>query len=454
MRNHALLPWLLMAPVALMAAEPRQITFDAKDHCLDNNDNFSPDDRFLVYDTRAGGDIMEGRSIEKVEVSSGLVTVLYRAPDPVMGQGPGVGAASYHPTLHRVIFIHGPLTDTGLSYDQACRYGVMVAGEGGGRSYYADARDTTQPYTRGALRGGTHRHEFDGTGQWVGFTYNDSIMKARGVDLRTIGVTKLGHPVNVDDAPGNRDGRGFSALVVHVLPEPKPGSDEISRAAGDSWIGLRGYPKPDGTRQLARGFIGDTRDGKGKVLSEVYVVDIPSNIAADGPLGPLQGTLTAFPAPVAGASQRRLTHTEDRKHPGCEGIVRSNPDGTLLAFRAFADDGAQQVFLISPNGGPMRQLSSVPGGIVDGPRWLPSGKAVVTVDAQDRMIAVSAVEGENFGRHAAIVDDGGPLPYAFVISHDGKTIAFNRDMITDGKPYRQIFLTNYHDGSDGLPTEN
>ncbi len=32
----------------------------------------------------------------------------------------------------------------------------------------------------GALRGGTHRHEWSGDGKWIGFTYNDAILKALG----------------------------------------------------------------------------------------------------------------------------------------------------------------------------------------------------------------------------------------------------------------------------------
>ena len=52
--------------------------------------------------------------------------------DRLSGQGPGVGAMSYHPVKDLVIMIHGPLTSTGLSYDQACRYGVMVSGSGKG----------------------------------------------------------------------------------------------------------------------------------------------------------------------------------------------------------------------------------------------------------------------------------------------------------------------------------
>lgn len=445
----------LFSIASFATAQPRQLTFDAKNHALDNNDNFSPDDRFLAYDTRSvKGLIMEGRTIEKIEIATGKVTVLYNAPDPISGQGPGVGAVSYHPLEDRMIFIHGPLTGTGLTYDLSCRYGAVISGSGDGRVRYADARDTTKPYTVGALRGGTHRHEYDGTGQWVGFTYNDVIMKALDVDLRTIGVTRVGHPIQVDKAPGNMDGDGFSALVVHVVPNPKRGSDEISRADGDSWVGKRGYKKPDGKRQLARAFIGATRDKDGRKVNEVFIVDIPEDVTSPGPLGPLEGTDTAFPAPCAGASQRRLTHTENSDLPGCKGTCRTDHEGQWIAFTASAQkgpNGTQQMFLISPNGGAMKQISSVPGGIADGPRWMPSGKSVLAVDERGRLIAIPVPGRAHAEKPAVLLDDGGPVPYALVVSHDGKTVAFNRDIVTDGKPYRQIFVLSVEEGKDGMP---
>ncbi len=447
----------------LTHSPPRQITFDPWNHELDNNDNFSPDDRFLCYDTRPGeGSIGACRTIEKVEIATGGVTVLYRAPHPVPDQGPGLGAVSYHPHDDRVIFIHGPYTTTGFNYDQAHRFGVSVSGSGEGAAEFADARDVTPPFTPGALRGGTHRHEFDGSGQWVGFTYNDSIMKARGIDLRTIGVTRLKRPVRVDADPRNASGTGFSALVVEVVRDPKPGSDEISRAYGDSWVGVSGYAKGDGKRQLARGFIGKTRDAAGGDVDEVYVVDIPSDISRPGRVGPLEGTEESFPAPCAGASQRRLTWTSQRKYPGCIGIVRSSPDGEWLAFLAKVNEGelegTQQIYLVSPrparpessgdgnadrNAHTMRRLSNWPDGISEGIRWHPSGRTIVATDSSGRLLAISAATGEEFGRARVILEAGDSPPFAHVISRRGDLIAYNRKVKSDAGVYTQIFVVGY-----------
>eukprot|EP01034_Spumella_vulgaris_P041306 gene41306-51145_t len=46
------------------------------------------------------------------------------------------------------------------------------------------------------------------------------------------------------------------ALVVRVVPEPEPGSDEISHAVSDSWVGTHGYRRTDGKMQIARAFLG------------------------------------------------------------------------------------------------------------------------------------------------------------------------------------------------------
>lgn len=416
-------------------------------HELDQNDNFSRDDRFLVFDTRTdAGGIVEGQSIGKIDVSTGEVTVLYEVPG-ANAFGPGSGAASYSPVDDEVVFIHGPLRPTSKEneYDKHRRVGLLVRADGSGESRPADARDVEAPFLRGALRGGTHRHEFLGQGGWLGFTYNDAVMKAYGasigrdLDLRTIGVTRLGHEVEArhDDSFPSR-AAGFSVLVVVVTPEPEAGTDEISCAAQDSWVGEQGYLREDGTRQLARAFIGTVRDRQGQEVDEVFVVDIPDDVTVDGPLGPLQGTATTFPMPPRGAQQRRLTRTADEPLPGCRGIVRASPDGESIAFLRRDGAGAFQVFLISPWGGPSRQVSAFPGG-VDGPfRWHPSGRALVLV-AGSELVQLNVDDGPRRGE-GVVLTRGGGAPFAPVVSHDGKTVAFNRKVAVNGRSVSQIFL--------------
>ena len=118
---RALAALLVLALLVLLSATPAraeesewQSTFSAISKLLDNNDSFSRDGRFLVYDTRdtvatgIGGSI----AIMKVSVTSGLENFVY-APTPVMygtgGSAPGLGAASFSPLADEAMFIHGPL---------------------------------------------------------------------------------------------------------------------------------------------------------------------------------------------------------------------------------------------------------------------------------------------------------------------------------------------------------
>ncbi|OHB78974.1 MAG: hypothetical protein A2W31_13945 [Planctomycetes bacterium RBG_16_64_10] len=444
----------------MAGAAERPVTDDHRwNHVLDNNDNFSPDDRFLVFDTRPAGDAIAASSmIGKVELATGKITPLYEPAGP--GRfGPGVGAATFAHQRDEVLFIHGPFRPTGAENQYALfrRIGVMAAGDGSGKIRFADARNTRPPFTVGALRGGTHRHELSGDGQWIGFTYNDAVVRAYGLktgrdlDLRTIGVTQLEHRVDVPRSEQFPDhGEGFSVLVVTVSAEPAPGSDEISRAADDSWVGRDGYVRPDGRRQRARAFIGTTRDRAGHKLDELFVVDIPPDITRPGPAGPLEGTEQTLPMPPAGTVQRRLTDSSGRKFPGCAGIVRCAHDGQSIAFRMHDDAGQWQMFLASPDGGPIRQATAIEGGVDTGARWHPSGHAIACV-AGTRIIATVVKPGALFGR-CYTLSDRGPAPFGLVWSHDGKTIAYNRTVETDGQLVTQIFVIDYPDADgDGIP---
>ena len=444
---------LLLLAASRIEADERQITKGAAhNHALDNNDNFSPDDKFLVYAISGPGGLADARLVAKVEISTGKVTPLYRPENPNQF-GPGVMAAGFAHDRNEVIFIHGPMNPTGPEnkYEKHARVGVIANGDGAGTVKFLDARDIEAPYTVGALRGGTHRHEFSGDGQWVGFTYNDAVMRAHGLktgknlDLRTIGVTKLGQPVTVPKTPQFAErNEGFSVVVVAVTPDPKPGSDEISNAAGDSWVGQNGYVRADGGRQIARAFIGTTRDKNNQPLDELYIVDIPDDITAPGPLGPLQGTDTNPPMPPAGTSQRRLTHTENSAHPGCQGIARSSAKGDQISFKMKDAKGQSQIFIIPTIGGTPKQATSIEGGVTSDSRFNPSGKVIACV-AGNKILITNIDPGPQFGK-TTVLNDHTSAPFGLVWSHDGKTLAYNRNVETDGKQIGQIFVADYKDG--------
>jgi len=427
--------------------EEKQITHDLSyHHDLDNNDNFSPDGEWLVYDTRTDdGGIAASSKIEKVNVHTGETKILFEIKENQIW-GPGAGAVSYSPKENAVVFIHGLENSTKENpYQQWRRTGVIIKDENPNVPLHMDSRDVTFPFTPGALRGGTHRHEWSGDGNWIGFTYNDAILKAledltgKKYNLRTIGVSKKIKPVLVDENPENVSGEWFSALVVRVVPEPKPGSDEINHAASDSWVGRNGYANTQGEQQIARAFLGTVISSNGKSVQEVFVVDIPEDITVPGGYGPLEGTATTFPMPPKGTNQRRLTHTTDTEKPGCSGIVRSSPDGSYLAYMAFDNNGIQQVFLISPNGGNLIQLTEHKSNVSGNLRWHPDGKHVSYV--WDGSLVLCKLDDSPFDeRFERLTKSTNPTPTNAVWSHDGKMIAFNRLVGNEKDSTQQVFL--------------
>ncbi|MGH7972432.1 MAG: DUF3748 domain-containing protein, partial [Limisphaerales bacterium] len=169
---------------ASCAAE-QQLTHTPKNHFLDNNDNFSPDSRFLCYDTREmfGPDIGNCRSIEKVAIATGKETVVYEPNQVVTGQkaAPGVGAASFTPRGNKVVFIHGPPLEEIPArgyYGKANRQGADIGADGSGFLRWLDKRDvdTSRDTIPGAQRGGTHRHEYSLDGKRIGCTYDDALL--------------------------------------------------------------------------------------------------------------------------------------------------------------------------------------------------------------------------------------------------------------------------------------
>jgi len=450
MKNFLYLFFLSFLGCKTMKYYPeKQITKDfGYNHDLDNNDNFSPDNQWLVYDTRTDiGGIAASAKVEKVNVNTGEKRVLYQIKDN-REFGPGVGAVSYSPVINEIVFIHGLSNSTEDNpYQQWRRTGVIVNENDIERPIFMDARDIDFPFTKGALRGGTHRHEFSGDGNWIGFTYNDAVMQAlekstgEKHNLRTIGVSKRGIKVKVglNTKGENVDGEWFSAVVVKVVPNPKPGSDEISHAAGDSWVGKKGYVKPNGIRQRARGFIGTVKDKNGKNVDEVFVVDFPENIETEGDCGPIPGTNENLPMPPKGTVQKRLTFTANTNQPGCIGIVRSRSDGSLMAFLAKDSNGINQIFMINPNGGEMSQVTFQKTDVFGSFRWHPDGKSIIyTCQGSIQICSISSDAFEK--RNKVISKPSKESPTNLVVSHDGNTLAFNRMIGFKGKSSKQIFV--------------
>ena len=432
----------------------RQLTTAAHGHVLTNANVWSPDGEWIVYDVRSdpAGATFDGARIERVHVPTGRTEVLYESQ-----RGAHCGVASYSPVDDRVAFILGPENPTpDWEYAIHHRQGVIVDAARPGEAKNLDARDIVAPFTPGALRGGSHVHIFSGDGQWVSFTYDDHVLTMRqpagqgDLNQRNIGVAvPLGAVTVPRTHPRNHDGAMFSALVTRTVGHPRPGSDEIAKAYEDAWVGVAGYIRNDRSRQeRALAFLGDAIDPKGNPITELFIADLPPLHAMKKPGdGPLQGTPTLRPQPPLAVLQRRLTFTVDRKHPGIQGPrhwPRSSPDGSRIACLMRDDAGVVQLWSVSPNGGPPRQITRDPWDVASAFTWNKDGSAIAYI-ADGSVMTVDAATGESrrLTEKPAVADLPAPRPEACVFSPNGLQIAFVHPVRgSDGSTWNQIFAVS------------
>jgi hypothetical protein len=433
----------------------RQLTHDLRGHILTNVGVWSPDGKWIVYDTRSdpAGDVFDGATIEQVNVETGEVRVLYRARN-----GAHCGVATTHPIDGRVVFILGPERPTpDWEYGPCHRQGMIVSPDRGPESTVPlEARDLVPPYTPGALRGGSHVHVFSPDGQWVSFTYEDHVLSqlrngdgtsgARDINQRNVGISVSAGPVRVQHAhPRNHDGEYFSILVTRTTAHPLPGSDQITRAFEEGWVGAQGYLRADGTcHRRALAFQGHVTTTDGRLISEVFIVDLPDDPTVPGE-EPLQGDETRAPFPPKGTQQRRLTFTADRRFPGLQGPrhwLRSAPDGSRIAFCTKDDAGIAQLWTVSPNGDLPAQLTHNPWPIASAFTWSPDGAFIAHV-MDNSVFATDAVSGQSVRLTLRVADDEGPpRPEACVISPDGTQVAFVRNVGDATRRFNQIFVAD------------
>lgn len=403
----------------------KQITFAPRHHQLTNTRTWTADSRWLAFDVRPSGASFTGETIERVNVESGEVEVIYRATN-----GAHVGVVTVHPADDRYVFIHGPqFPDAHWQYDFHHRQGVIAAQ---GQVSNLDAMDISEPFTPGALRGGSHVHVYSPDGQFVSFTYNDHVLRTLDptLDLRNVGVAAPFGPVTpAGHHPREYAGTYWSVLVSGTTPTPTPGSDEINRAYEEGWVG---------NDRLA--FIGDTLSVESEKVPELFIVALPQDEQGWKRAGnaPLEGTAASLPAPPAGVEQRRLTFTHDARFPGLVNAprhwVRSNPQANAIAFLMRDDKGVVQIWLIAPDGGQLRQLTHNESDIQSAFNWHPAGHSLGFV-LDNRIARCDATSG----KITWLTSEHGNQPSgdAVVWSPDGRYLAWMEEV--DG--FRQLWVT-------------
>jgi hypothetical protein len=417
-------------------------------HTLNSAQVFSPDDQWIVYDTRNDDThISRTGSIEKVNVVTGEIVKVYTTDNQTV-HGPGVGAVAFHPRENKMIFIHGLQNcDSIRPYGFTRRFGAVWKENAAG-IHHAEARTIKDPLVPGALRGGTHAHTWSGDGEWISFTYNDYLMELRekstnGVvkDLRTIGV--MAPLKNVTVSRENEEefsGEYFSVVAAAVTEKPSPGSDEIERAFDECWIGTNGYIKADGTRQKrAIAFQGHVRNADGALVTEVFIADIPDNITEATHGKPLEGTEETRPNVPKGLIQRRVTFTTGRKHAGMQGPrfrLRTSPDGREVYFLMKDDADVVQIFSVPTAGGKAQQVTRLKNSIQAQFNVRPDGSKLSCI-ADNSVWIIDLVTGKATRITARAGDQDAPVNGA-LWSHSGKMLAFNRYVAAGNDRYLQI----------------
>ncbi|MCR6630396.1 MAG: DUF3748 domain-containing protein [Magnetospirillum sp.] len=150
----------------------KQITHAPYGHVLTNTSVWSHDGRWLVYDVRSADNVFDGTRIERVNVDTGSVEVLYESRN-----GAKCAVASFHPTEAKVVFLEGPEDPSDdWNYGPSRRHGRWLQTDQPGRAHNLDAMNYAPPFAQGALRGGSHLHVFSPDGLWVASTYEDEIL--------------------------------------------------------------------------------------------------------------------------------------------------------------------------------------------------------------------------------------------------------------------------------------
>lgn len=409
-----------------------QITFSAKTHSLDNNDNFSPDGKYLCYDTRAtvyNENLANCKSIEKVHLESGEETILWK-PEFVTGENaaPGVAAVSYHPSINKVIFIHGPFLN---EVEKRGYYGIRNRS-----AFEIDENSKLNPIkvemrdieneitTPGAHRGGTHRHEYSKSGNRIGFTYDDIIIQNIG---RTIGYMEVNRNVP----------KGYThyfSIILKPVEEGKSVPGEIEKAWDDSWVDSLG---------TMRAFVGKVRAKNGiDFHNDVFIADIPLDVDITTSFS---GNKGEYPRAPEGITIRRLTNGLKS-----DGVIRSSEDGKTIVFRAEDEKGILQLFLIKVDGS-QKDPTKITNFSKDASavRWHPSdnwlfclsdGHVIAIYLDENRLNGTSfQLTEKNMNRDDLVVSQDGNI-----IAYDAPTVTRDKDtkLVKDasGNDFRQIYL--------------
>jgi hypothetical protein len=255
----------------------------------------------------------------------------------------------------------------------------------------------------------------------------------------------------------NFRGTYFAVIAAEVTENPKFGSDEIERAFDECWLGKNGYIKEDGSQQTrAIAFQGNVRSNDGVLVTEVFIADIPNDITQSFADKPLEGSLNSRPNVPAGFTQRRITFTTERKHPGLQGPrfrLRSSADGSQIYFLMKDDKGIVQIYSVSSakntkniiTNQPLKQITNFKYSVQSQFNLSPDDK-YISVVSNNQIYLVNAENGVlQWSQDGSTTSIGEryserEVPINGVHwSPDGKSLIYNRYVFIKDDYYIQIF---------------
>jgi len=135
--------------------------------------------------------------------------------------------------------------------------------------------------------------------------------------------------------------------------------------------------------------------------------------------------------------ERQLTWDAiNHELPASAGAVGSSQRAVILAKD---DAGIVQAFTASPSGGNRVQLSHEKTSIQSSLRWMPDGDELLYVCGNAITLCDVRRTSPGFGVSRTLTLPTATPPENPVCSPDGHLISFTRQVLTDGKPYQQIF---------------
>ena len=412
----------------------RQVTHAPHGHILANRQCWTCDGDWLLYDLRHDETIFDGSRIERVNVRTGEVQVLYQS-----GPHEYCGVPSCSPVDDRFVFIASPRwTGSGddWQYNAWHRHGMLGWMSNSPQPCVLDARDIVSPYTPGALRGGTHLHMFSPAGDRIASTYEDHVLAEthepqHEENRRLVVVHYLDRGVKVPKTcTHHQDGCSFTIAVTNATEKPQAQTEQYARAYSEAWLGNQAIV-----------FQGDVTSDDGKQHRELFLTPLP-DFTNEFSEEAICGTLTSRPRPPQAVKTKRLTFTDDEIKPGLGGprhwAVPSS-EGALIGCLRVDEHGYAQFWTYEVATERLQPRSSLPFSITSCFTWHPT-KPVVAFIA-DGSVWLLRIDTPRATRLTRKSDQLAPSHHACVFSPDGSQIAFQSPSGgTSLQRYHQLFV--------------